>query len=195
MLYESSPPNVQCAVSILPRRLPIEGSMFVELLADMRTALDHDPQTAHQCLDRLAALLGKSVFHGEDDEVLIPATVGLAGGAPVKGGLAPWQLKRVVRHIEGNLSGPVFVEALASVAGLSSGHFCRAFKISVGETPHNFLVRQRVRRAQTLMLNTSDTLSQIACACGLTDQAHLTRLFRKFVGDTPLTWRRTMQHA
>ncbi|WP_457354340.1 helix-turn-helix domain-containing protein [Sphingomonas sp. UYP23] len=47
-----------------------------------------------------------------------------------------------------------------------------------------------MRHAQMLMLHTDDTLSHIACACGLTDQAHLTRLFRRMVGETPLVWRR-----
>jgi AraC-like DNA-binding protein len=116
-------------------------------------------------------------------------------GAPVKGGLAPWQLRRVMAYIQDHLSGPIFVEALAGLTRLSGGHFCRAFKASVGETPHNFLVRQRIRHAQALMLGTHDTLSDIACACGLTDQAHLTRLFRKFVGETPLAWRRAWQGA
>jgi len=38
-------------------------------------------------------------------------------------------------------------------------------------------------------------LSQIACACGLTDQAHLTRLFRRILNETPLAWRRNWRTA
>ncbi|PMX44440.1 helix-turn-helix transcriptional regulator, partial [Pseudomonas sp. MPR-R2A6] len=86
------------------------------------------------------------------------------------------------------------LDGLAGVVRLSTGHFCRAFKVTVGETPHAFLIRRRIRRAQTLMLTTKDSLSHIACTCGLTDQAHLTRLFRRMVGDTPLSWRRTWSH-
>jgi AraC-like DNA-binding protein len=55
----------------------------------------------------------------------------------------------------------------------------------MGETPHGYIMRQRIRRAQILMLESRDLLSQIACACGLTDQAHLTRLFRRALGTTP----------
>jgi len=55
--------------------------------------------------------------------------------------------------------------------------------------PHAYVIRQRIRRAQRLMLQTDDALSQIACLCGLTDQAHLTRLFRRMVGTTPKVWR------
>jgi AraC-like DNA-binding protein len=93
--------------------------------------------------------------------------------------------------VEGFLANSILLDTLAQVVRLSTGHFCRAFKISVGETPHAFVIRRRVRRAQSLMLSTNDPLSQIAVACGLTDQAHLTRLFRRMVGETPLAWRRS----
>jgi transcriptional regulator GlxA family with amidase domain len=106
-----------------------------------------------------------------------------------KGGLAGWQLRKVVQHIEDNLAGPLSCHDLAAAARLSTGHFCRAFKTSMGEPPHAYVIRQRIRRAQRLMLQTDDALSEIACICGLTDQAHLTRLFRRMVGTTPKVWR------
>ncbi|WP_237709238.1 helix-turn-helix domain-containing protein [Sphingomonas elodea] len=123
-------------------------------------------------------------------------TYGWRNPAPVtKGGLAGWQLRRVRAHVEAHLQGPIFTSTLAEVAQLSTGHFCRAFKASTGETPHGYVMRQRIRRAQQLMRDTTDTLSQIACACGMSDQAHLTRLFRRLVGTTPLAWRRAWQQA
>lgn len=155
------------------------------LLADAVSTLDHDPHVARQYLVRLAALLA--------DDAAPDGVPPVATANPVKGGLAPWQLRSVVQHIEAYLGSTIMVEALAGVARLSTGHFCRAFKVTTGETPHAFLIRRRVRRAQTLMLQTDDTLSHIAYACGLTDQAHLTRLFRRVVGVTPLIWRRTWQ--
>lgn len=167
-------------------------SMLTDLIAGARRSLD-DPHLAHGYLDRIAAL-----FAGPADAieaVLIPEMPAAAAVETAKGGLSPWQLARVRRHIDEGLDRTILVEALASVARLSSGHFCRAFKVSVGETPHAFLIRQRIRRAQTLMLGTRENLSQIACACGLTDQAHLTRLFRQIVGETPLVWRRAWQDA
>lgn len=106
-----------------------------------------------------------------------------------KGGLAGWQLRKVIDHIEDNLAGGLSCKDLAEVARLSTGHFCRSFKKSMGEPPHAYVIRQRIRRAQRLMLQSDDTLSEIACMCGLTDQAHLTRLFRRIVGTTPKAWR------
>jgi transcriptional regulator GlxA family with amidase domain len=51
-------------------------------------------------------------------------------------------------------------------------------------------MRRRVERAQGMMLTTSAPLAQIAAQCGLADQAHFNRIFRRFVGDSPGAWRR-----
>ena len=166
----------------LPRRFV--PTVAAGLVASAVSTLDHNPQVARHYLERLAAMFA-------DDGVT--ASGQRAKVKPVKGGLAAWQLRNVVQHIDAYLGATIGLDALAEVARLSTGHFCRAFKVTTGETPHAFLIRQRVRRAQTLMLQTDDTLSHIAYACGLTDQAHLTRLFRRVVGATPLVWRRTWQ--
>jgi AraC-like DNA-binding protein len=70
------------------------------------------------------------------------------------------------------------------------GHFCRAFKESFTETPHSHIMRLRLEMAQRLMLTTDDPLSHIALDCGLSDQAHLSKLFRRRLGETPSSWRR-----
>lgn len=109
---------------------------------------------------------------------------------PTRGGLAPWQLRAVCGYVEVHLSSNVRVNALASLVRLSTSHFCRAFKVSTGETAHTYVMRRRLARAQMLMLGSEDGLGQIAAACGLSDQAHLTRLFRRWLGQTPYNWRR-----
>jgi AraC-like DNA-binding protein len=52
------------------------------------------------------------------------------------------------------------------------------------------IVRLRLERAKQLMLTTRDPLSDIALRCGLADQAHLSKLFRRWTGETPNAWRR-----
>ncbi len=183
-------------------------TVAASLVANAVSTLDHDPQVARHYLERLAAMFADDVGNGFADDGgngfaddvgngfaddVAPAGGPTAKAKPVKGGLAAWQVRNVVQYIDTYLGATIGVDALAEVARLSTGHFCRAFKVTTGETPHAFLIRQRVRRAQTLMLQTDDTLSHIAYACGLTDQAHLTRLFRRVVGATPLIWRRTWQ--
>ena len=58
------------------------------------------------------------------------------------------------------------------------------------ETPHAHITRQRMHRAQLIMLSSQQPLSQIALDCGMSDQAHLTRALRRLVGINPSLWRR-----
>ena len=139
------------------------------------------------CLRQLAGLLAAEADDGQD-------TAGRERGL-VRGGLAPWQVRRVAAYVDAHLGEPVTVSDLAGETRLSNGHFCRAFKATMNETPHTYVVRRRIEHAQLLMLTTADSLSHIAATCGLTDQAHLTRLFRRFVGETPLNWRRTWRQT
>ncbi|MES2022402.1 MAG: AraC family transcriptional regulator [Pseudomonadota bacterium] len=165
-----------------------------ELIDHARRTIEHDPCAARRYLDRLALVFGNG-NHRPIEKLLVPALPDETNvGTMTRGGLAPWQLQRVSDYVEERLGDTIVLDGLAGVVRLSTGHFCRAFKVTVGETPHAFLIRRRIRRAQTLMLTTKDSLSHIACTCGLTDQAHLTRLFRRMVGDTPLSWRRTWSH-
>jgi AraC-like DNA-binding protein len=110
--------------------------------------------------------------------------------AITRGGLAPWQVKRVTTHIDAHLESVIPIRDLAQVAGLSVSHFMRAFRASFGHSPHRFIMRRRLERAQGLMLTSGTPLGQIALECGLADQSHLTRLFRRFVGESPGMWRR-----
>jgi AraC family transcriptional regulator len=106
------------------------------------------------------------------------------------GGLAPWQAKRLVAYVESNINSNIQVSTLASVVHLSVSHFSRVFKRTFGETPHAYLTRQRIRRAQVIMMRSREPLAQVALHCGMSDQAHFTHVFRKIVGINPGMWRR-----
>jgi transcriptional regulator GlxA family with amidase domain len=107
-----------------------------------------------------------------------------------RGGLAPWQIRRVTEYIEDHLASTIRLQDLANIARLSHSHFCRAFKESMGHPAHAYVMRRRVHRAQGLMLTTPESLSQIAALCGMADQAHFCKLFRRLVGESPNAWRR-----
>ena len=159
--------------------LPGESSVAT-LLEQALTSVDTDLATTRACVARVAALL-------EQQEDVAPAVV---ARRRVGAGLAPWQARRVSRHVDENLGFSITIDHLAGIAGLSSSYFCRAFKDTFGDPPHAYIMRRRVERAQTLMLQTREPLSQIALACGLSDQAHLCNLFRRLVGQSPSHWRR-----
>jgi len=109
------------------------------------------------------------------------------------GGLPAWQARRVSAHVEGNISARIHIPQLARLVGLSASHFCRAFKCSFGVSPRAYVLRRRIEVAQALMLTTPAPLSAIAVSCGMCDQQHFTRSFRRIVGETPSTWRRARQ--
>lgn len=105
--------------------------------------------------------------------------------------LMAWQQRRVLEHIESNLASPLRNRELAALVGFSEFHFNVAFRNSLGTSPHEFLIRRRIERAQQLMLSSAMSLCDIAAECGLADQAHLSRLFRRIVGETPAAWRKS----
>jgi AraC family transcriptional regulator len=107
-----------------------------------------------------------------------------------RGALAAWQARRVRLYVDANLAQRLETTALADVVNLSASHFCRAFKRTFGITVHRYVMQRRVEMAQHLMRNPSADLSGIALSCGMSDQSHLTRWFRRVVGETPAAWRR-----
>jgi AraC family transcriptional regulator len=107
-----------------------------------------------------------------------------------RGGLTPWQERRAKEMLRENLSGDLSLPQLASACRLSTGHFSRAFKQTVGCPPHQWLLHERVRRAKQLILNTDEPLCEIALDAGFADQSHFTRVFSQLVKASPAAWRR-----
>jgi AraC-like DNA-binding protein len=168
------------------------GVVAVQLAEAARYAWngDRDNAKAHTC--RALTLLGTAVASGAaaPRAAQLSASIGLH-----RGGLAPFQARRLVEHIDAHLAERITLYQLARMAGLSTGHFSRVFKQTFGVPTHAYLIRRRVERAQSLMLSTQLPLSEVALACGLSDQSHFTRVFRRIVGETPNAWRRAHRDA
>ncbi len=105
--------------------------------------------------------------------------------------LATWQLRRAVDYIDENWGRNIRLEELASLAGLSQSHFSHAFKASTGMAPHQWQTNARIERAKQLLLKNEASLTAVAAETGFSDQAHFTRVFRKVVGATPASWKRS----
>jgi AraC family transcriptional regulator len=108
----------------------------------------------------------------------------------VRSGLARWQLRGVVEYMEANLLEDIRLTELARVAGLSPSQFARAFKVSIGMTPHRWLVEQRIHRAKRLMTKSGKSISLAAHLAGFASQSHFTKAFRRVTGTTPGLWLR-----
>jgi AraC family transcriptional regulator len=112
-----------------------------------------------------------------------------------RGALPAWKMRKVLSHVEAHLSRRIHVKELAGLAGLSASHFCRAFKRTFGASPRHYVLRRRIEVAQAMMLTTTDPFSSIAMSCGMCDQQHFTRTFRRIVGETPSMWRQTRRES
>ena len=118
-----------------------------------------------------------------------------ARGKTVRGGLMSWQVRRLKAHIDAHLAERIRIGELAALVRHSVGHFSRAFKSTFGLSAHDYLTRRRIEVAQDLMLTTREPLGAIALSCGMSDQSHFGRWFRRIVGETPHQWRRTRRGA
>ena len=112
----------------------------------------------------------------------------LASGA--KGGLEDWQIQHVKKHTFGHLESRLRRKEVADQLQLSTSHFTRAFKATTGVTYSKFRSEARIKMTQYLLLTTNTSLAEVAARCGLSDQSHLSRLFRQSVGLPPAAWRR-----
>jgi AraC-like DNA-binding protein len=112
-----------------------------------------------------------------------------------RGGFAAWRSRRLAAHVDANLSGKIVIKDLAASLDMSVGHFCRAFKRTFGMPARIWIRQRRIELAQGLMLATGASLSEIALTCGMSDQSHFTRSFRRIVGETPSSWRLTRHGA
>ena len=157
------------------------------LLSDAGKALSTDLDAAEMCLAKASVLLQAE----RKRRYLQPAP--RAGVSPARGGLAPWQIRRVIAYIDSHIEERIKVPDFRELTRLSDSQFSRAFRTSFGDSPYSFVIRRRIESAQKLMLETSEPLCEIAVRCGLCDQAHLSRLFRQAVGMSPNAWRRHQQ--
>jgi AraC family transcriptional regulator len=110
---------------------------------------------------------------------------------PKCAGIAPWQVRCIQGHIAANLHTGIRISDLAGIVRCSPSRMKRVFKNNFGCTPHQYLIRRRVERAQRLLLISDDSLTQIAAECGFVSQSHLSYLFHRIVGERPGRWRRT----
>jgi AraC-like DNA-binding protein len=103
--------------------------------------------------------------------------------------LASHVLRRILKYVDTHLDAALSIDDLAVQARLSESHFARCFMKSVGVTPHSYVLRRRLLRAQHLLSQSQMSLLEVAMSTGFADQSHFCRRFREFVGMTPRAFR------
>jgi AraC family transcriptional regulator len=100
------------------------------------------------------------------------------------------QLGQVTDFVRASLDGELSLAALAHEAGFSPFHFARLFRRTTGESPHQFVLRQRIERAQSLLRESDLPVAHVALASGFANQSHLARAFKRHLGLSPAEYRR-----
>jgi AraC family transcriptional regulator len=123
---------------------------------------------------------------------LLPTHTHFAGSLNTVGKLSASQLCQIQEFIAESLDSNLGLNDLAAVVGHSPYHFAKQFKASTGLPPHQYIIYQRVKRAKELLRNRKGEMSiaEISLHCGFTDQAHLTRHFKRLIGCTPKQYQR-----
>jgi AraC-like DNA-binding protein len=86
-------------------------------------------------------------------------------------------------------AGPLDVPALARRAGVSRAHFTRSFKLTFGETPHQYLMSRRMERAKSLLRAGELSVTDVCFAVGFSSLGSFSTQFRRFVGESPSAYR------
>ncbi|MEM6613819.1 MAG: AraC family transcriptional regulator [Cyanobacteria bacterium P01_C01_bin.72] len=158
----------------------------------------------HPQIEQLAMMLRDELYRGQNGagqlyidslanalvvNVLRDYSVTQPQIAVYPGGLSDRQLIRVIEFIQDNLDRSIKLEDLATHLGISKFHFSRLFKKSLGISPHQYVMQQRIELAQELLSKSNLLISDIALECGFSSHAHLDKYFCNFVGMTPTAYR------
>ncbi|MGY8663356.1 AraC family transcriptional regulator [Bradyrhizobium sp. UFLA05-109] len=112
---------------------------------------------------------------------------------PTMGGLSRKVLLRAIERLRSDSDADVSLDALASDAGLSRFHFCRAFKESTGLSPLAWLRQYRLEQAMNMLRNTDASIVSVAVELGYASQTAFAAAFRRLTGETPSDWRRRVR--
>jgi AraC family transcriptional regulator len=107
-----------------------------------------------------------------------------------QGALPAHKLRRVIERMNADLDTDLDLKTIAAESGYSRNHFLRMFQAATECTPHQYFLRLRIEKAQSLMKNQSLRIIDIAESCGFTSQSQFSRVFRRVIGVTPRQYRR-----
>jgi AraC family transcriptional regulator len=174
--------------------------------ADIATPIDlmertahPDPFTSRLLLSAADVMEGNgaldTLFRHQLTDLLATRLLVAHAGSPTTfqstmGGLSPKVLLRAIERLRSDSDADVSLDALASDAGLSRFHFCRAFKESTGLSPHAWLRQYRLEQAMDMLRDSDASVVSIAAALGYASQTAFAAAFRRLTGETPSDWRR-----
>jgi AraC family transcriptional regulator len=109
-----------------------------------------------------------------------------------RGGLGSARLRRIKELVHAKLEFDLSLDEMAQAVGLSTAHFARMFRKSTGDTPHQFVLRQRLERAKAMLRAPDARVLDVAVACGFKTQQHFAQAFRDVWRVSPTEYRQDL---
>jgi len=171
--------------SSLAPQLFFEDAPLTETALKLATLIESGGSDQRRYLEALGIVLAHE---------LVRVNLGGQGvQAPITGGLAAWQRRKVLAYIEEHLSEPVSLEVLAGLVGLSACYFCRAFRRSFGMPMQRYQLNRRIDRAKTLLAKHAASVTDVGLSIGYNDASAFCTAFRRVTGVTPSAYRRNLR--
>jgi AraC family transcriptional regulator len=173
------------AVEILPH-FPKPDPLIYQIGVALKSALESDGLASLLYAETMATALVAhvlryySAYRSTDSGAIAHHVSGLSRST-----LSRSTVKQVTDYIIDHLDQELSLTELASLAQMSRHHFARLFKQSVGVSPHQYVIQQRVNRAKQLLLRGELSVAEVAYQVGFANQSHLSRHFKRLLGVTP----------
>lgn len=183
-VHLTPPPSVHHAsdISDIPPSLYFENNNLKATLEKLQGVLDGSGIDDPAYAETLGLLLLLELPPAADPKYSQPS--------PARGGLTALQLKRIKEFVDAHISRGIAISELASLVGLSPFHFIRAFKRSVGLSPYQYVLSERISLAKEMLSRRDLSIADVALAVGFSDASQLNRVFLKLTGITPSGFRR-----
>lgn len=167
-----------------PPKLGVIDAKALHIAQRIRTELHSGDIASHESIDSWLTLLGVHILRTH-------SSLNSQDGGMPSGGLSARAWRRINEYILENLSSKLTLETLAAIAQLSPSHFARAFRETVGQAPHQYILSARLNLARQLILESRQSFSEIARHAGFSNNSHMTALIRRTWGTTPTHMRRS----
>ena len=163
-------------------RLAIRDPFLEQLAYAFKSELEAEQTNDRLYLESLQTMLCAHLLRHHCSTAIV--TTNVSGGLPSSS-----KLRQVIDYIQSNLERDLSLAQLANVAHVSSHHFGKLFKQSMGLTPHQYVLKCRIERAKKLLGDRKLTLTEISLATGFCHQSHFTNAFHRYTTLTPRQYR------
>jgi AraC family transcriptional regulator len=176
--------GVEPAGAVLMNRFQIRDAKIEYLGWALKTEMDHGFGVGRLYADGIGVAMACQLVRAHS---VAAGKVAITSSAAMSG----FRLRRVLGYIEEHLCDDLSLGAIATASGLSVSHCQRAFRGAVGVSVHQYVLRRRVERARSLLIDTRRSIGDIALAVGFSHQSHLAYHLRRLLGSSPMSLRKT----